>query len=253
MTQHPDTDAHVARCTTCQARLAHELKHVDLARVWSGVAAEVWSTQPGTIERLATGLLRSPGLARALVKTPSLLLSWVVASALVLGIGMLATASSGEPWVALIAPALAGIGVAYAYGPGVDAAFELSQTMAVSDRMVLLVRVLAVFGVNALGGLAASLGAAEVGTLTFAWLLPMTAVSALGLAGATVARSANTGVLVALAGWSLVVLGSAQRSRNLTAAVENGALMPVYVAAALVFASVALYQSSGSRWDRAWQ
>ncbi|MGH3244715.1 MAG: hypothetical protein ACRDOI_00655, partial [Trebonia sp.] len=44
---------------------------VDLDRVWAGVAAEVWRRHPGWIERTAARLLRSPGLARALVTTPS--------------------------------------------------------------------------------------------------------------------------------------------------------------------------------------
>jgi len=54
---------------------------VDLDRVWTGVAAQVWLRRPGRIERLAARLLRSPGLARALVVTPSLLIGWVIATA----------------------------------------------------------------------------------------------------------------------------------------------------------------------------
>ena len=122
---------------------------VDLHRVWLGVAAEVWSRRPGPVERLAGRALRSPGLARALVTTPSLLLGWVIASAAVLAAGLFATLGTGTPYVALFAPAVAAAGIAYAYGPGIDPAWELSQSMAVSDRMVLLVRVLAVFALNA--------------------------------------------------------------------------------------------------------
>ena len=72
-------------------------------------------------------MLRSPGLARALVTTPSLVLSWILASVVVLAAGVIATASTDTPWVALLAPALAGIGIAYAYGPGIDPAFELGE------------------------------------------------------------------------------------------------------------------------------
>jgi hypothetical protein len=64
---------------------------VDLGRVWAGVAAEVWRRTPGPLERLAGWLLRSPGLARALLTTPSLLLPWLIASAAVLGAGAAAT------------------------------------------------------------------------------------------------------------------------------------------------------------------
>ena len=49
---------------------------VDLDRVWVGVAAEVWRRRPGPVERLAGRLLRSPGLARALVTASSVPLSW---------------------------------------------------------------------------------------------------------------------------------------------------------------------------------
>ena len=119
---------------------------VDLDRVWLGVAAQVWRRRPGPVERLAGRLLRSPGLARALVTTPSLLLGWVIATVVVLAAGVLATLATGTPYVALLAPAVAAAGIAYAYGPGIDPAWELSLSMAVSDRMVLLVRALAVFG-----------------------------------------------------------------------------------------------------------
>src|SRR5690348_8728951 len=97
---------------------------VDLDRVWLGVAAEVWHRRPGPLERAAGRLLRSPGLARALVTTPSLLLGWVIATAVVLLAGMAATLGTGTPWVALLAPGVAAAGIAYAYGPGIDRSWE---------------------------------------------------------------------------------------------------------------------------------
>src|SRR6266702_8615303 len=116
---------------------------VDLGRVWLGVAAEVWRRRPGRLERVAGRLLRSPGLARALLTTPSLLVPSLIASGVVFAAGAVATIGTGTPWVALMAPAIAGAGTAYAYGPAVDPAHEPSMSMAVSDRMVLLARVLA--------------------------------------------------------------------------------------------------------------
>jgi ABC-2 type transport system ATP-binding protein len=145
---------------------------VDLGRVWAGVAAEVWRRRPGPLERLAGRLTGSPGLARALVTTPSLLLGWVIATAVVLAAGAAATLGTGTPYVALFAPGVAAAGIAYAYGPGIDPAWELSQSMAVSDRMVLLVRALAVFGLNAALGLAASAASGAAVAITFGWLVP---------------------------------------------------------------------------------
>jgi hypothetical protein len=254
MRDHPDDPAHVAACGDCQARASMDGLDVDLERVWLGVAAAVWTRRPGPVERVAARLLGSPGLARALVTTPSLLLSWLLASAVILAVGVLVTRGTGMPWIPLLAPALAGAGIAYAYGPGIDPAFELSQTMAVSDRMVLLARALAVFGANAALGIVASFASAGAAGLTLGWLVPMTTVAALGLAAATVARSANVGVVAALAGWSIVVLGSAAltNTRDLAAvAVAPGLLTPAYLMCTLACVAVALYATSGQRGERA--
>src|SRR5215472_8638484 len=214
---------------------------VDLGRVWTGVAAQVWRRDPGRVERLAGRLLRSPGLARALVATPSLLLAWIIATVVVLFAGAGATLATGTPYVALLAPAVAAAGIAYAYGPGIDPAWELSRSMAVSDRMVLLVRALAVFGLNAALGLAASALSGAAAALTIGWLVPMTAVSALALAAATVARSAIVGVAAGVAGWAVIVLSEQAASGRFTAAVSDSALRLPYLAVAVVCVAVALY------------
>jgi hypothetical protein len=214
---------------------------VDMHRVWLGVAAEVWRRRPGRVERLAGRALRSPGLARALVTTPSLLLGWVIASAVVLVAGMFATLGTGTPYVALFAPAVAAGGIAYAYGPGIDPAWELSQSMAVSHRMVLLVRVLAVFALNAALGLAASAASGLAATITFGWLIPMTAVSALALAAATLTRSANVGVTAGLAAWAVTVQSVYSASGQVTTAVASSALVLPYLAVAAVGGAIAWF------------
>ena len=214
---------------------------VDLDRVWIGVAAQVWRRQPGPVERTAGRLLRSPGLARALQATPSLLLPWLIASVAVLAVGAVATRATGQPLVALMAPAVAAAGIAYAYGPGIDPAWELSRSMAVSDRMVLLVRALAVFAVNAALGLAASFASGTAAALTFGWLIPMTAVCALALAAATAVRSPNAGVAAGVAGWTITLLSGQAATGQFTAVVSSSALVPAYLAVAAVCAAVVAY------------
>jgi len=223
---------------------------VDLGRVWISVAAQVWRRQPGWLERTAGRLLRSPGLARALLTTPSLLLPWLLTSVVVLGAGAAATMGSGQPIVALLAPAVAAAAIAYSYGPGIDPAWELSCSMAVSDRMVLLVRALAVFAVNAVLGLAASAVAAAAGVpagsgaaaaVTFGWLIPMTAVCAFALAVATVARSASAGAAAGVAAWLIIVLSGRVASGQFAAAVTYTVLFLPYLAIGAVCAAVAVY------------
>ena len=216
---------------------------VDLGRVWISVAAQVWHRQPGWLERTAGRLLRSPGLARALLTTPSLLLPWLLTSIAVLAAGAAATTDSGQPLVALLAPAVAAAAIAYAYGPGIDPAWELCCSMAVSDRMVLLVRALAVFAVNAVLGLVAAAVSASgaAAAVTFGWLIPMTAVCAFALAVATVARSANAGAAAGVAAWLIIVLSGRVASGHFAAAVTDTVLFLPYLAIGAVCAAVALY------------
>ena len=215
-------------------------RDVDLDRVWLGVAGQVWRRRPGPVERAAGRLLRSPGLARALVTTPSLLLGWVIATAIVLFAGVGVTLGTDQPWVALLAPAVAAAGIAYAYGPGIDPAWELSQSMAVSDRMVLLVRALAVFGLNAVLGVAASAASGAAAAVTFGWLVPMTAVCALALAAATVSRSANVGVVAGSAGWVIAILAGKAADGRFTTVVTDSSLFLPYLAFAACCCAVAL-------------
>jgi hypothetical protein len=220
---------------------------VNLDRVWLGVAAEVWRRRPGAVERAAARVLRSPGLARALVTTPSLLLGWILATVVVVAVGLAATVTTGTAYVPLVAPAVAGAGIAYAYGPGIDPAWELVESMAVNERVVLLVRALAVFGLNALLGLAASLASGTAAAVTFGWLVPMVAVCALALAAATLSGSANVGVAAGLAGWTTVVLGGRAATGSLVAAVTTSSLVVPYLLCAAGCAVVAWHASRTPR------
>jgi hypothetical protein len=222
-------------CVVCrQEAVAAGVGDVDLDRVWTGVTSRIWARTPGRIERLAGRLLRSPGLARALVTTPSLVTSWILATAVVLGVGVVVSRGLGTPLVPLLAPALAGAGIAYAYGPGTDPGYELTRTMPTSDRMVMLVRALAVFLVNAVLGVAASVLASAAGRITVGWLLPMTAVAALCLAAATLAGSANVGITVGLAGWAVAVLAA----QAATGRAETAASSPALAVPELLFAAL---------------
>jgi hypothetical protein len=213
---------------------------VDLGRVWRAVATEVWRRQPSWLEGRVQRWLGSPGLARALLTTPSLLVAWLISTVVVLAVGLAATVETGLPLVALLAPTIAGAGIAYAYGPGMDPAWELSCSMAVSDRMVLLVRTLAVLTVNALLGLAASAASGLAASITFGWLVPMTAVSALALASATVSRSANVGVAAGMGGWAITVFAAQASSGQWSAAITDWALVAPYLIFAAVCAAVVI-------------
>jgi hypothetical protein len=214
---------------------------VDLDRVWVGVAAEVWRRHPGLVERTAARLLRSPGLARALVTTPSLLLPWLISTGVAFGVGALVRIGPGQPLVWLIAPGVAAVGIAFAYGPGTDPAWELSLSCAVPDRIVLFARGMAVFAVNAALGLLASTVSGAAAALTFGWLVPMTAVCALALAVAVTVRSASVGAAAGVAAWTITVLASQTASGHATAAATNVHVYLPYLAVAVCCAAVVGY------------
>jgi hypothetical protein len=232
-----------------EARLEAELVRVVTERRAALPLAGPAQTRrrPGALERVCGRLLRSPGLARALVTTPSLLVPWLIASGVVLAAGAAVTLGTGKPLVALLAPAVAAAGIAYAYGPGIDPAWELSRSMAVSDRMVLLVRALGVFAVDAALGLAASAASGTAVGITFGWLVPMTAACALALAAATVARSANAGVAAGLCGWTIMVLSSQVADGRFSAAISNSALTLPYLAFAAICGVIALLATRAPR------
>ena len=229
---HPNEDADSAGV---------DLAGVDLNRVWTGVAAEVWRRHPGRVERLAARLLRSPGLARTLLITPSLMLPWVISTVVVFGVGALINLGPGQPLVWLVAPAVAAVGIAFAYGPALDPAWELSASCAVSDRMVLLTRAVAVFALNAALGLLASAASGAVAGLTFGWLIPMTAVFALALAVAVATKSAGVGAAAGVAAWVIAVLAGQTTSGQLTASVTNAHAYLPYLAVAGCCAAVVSY------------
>lgn len=227
-------------CVTCRAAAAGT-SDTDLAAVWANVAASVWPDRRGWFERAAGTLLRSPALARSLVTTPSLVLPWLLASSSVLVIGMVVSIYVRTPLVALFAPALAGVAIAFAYGPGTDPAAEIAATLPVSDRVVLLVRSIAVFGSHAAMGVLAGLVVPAATGITWLWLVPMTAVCALSLAATTLSGSAAVGTTIGLAAWSTTLLGSDLTTGiGITAAIVAHPLTLAYVAVAVLSAAVVL-------------
>jgi hypothetical protein len=80
--------------------------------------------------------------------------------------------------------------------------------------------------------------------VTFGWLVPMTAVCALALAVATVARSAMVGAAAGMAGWAITVLSGRVASGQFTAVVTRAALVLPYLAVAVACTVVAVAASS---------
>lgn len=223
---------------------------VDLQRVWSGIAGEVWAREPGLFERLAVRFGLPPVLARVVTATPSLVPSWLVATAIVFALGVGVTRSTDQPWIALLAPALTGVSVAFAYGPGADPAFEVAQTTPVNERLILLARVVAVVGINALFGIAASLFSSLALEITLAWLLPMAAVAGISLVIAVASGSSLAGAGIGQLLWMLVIMTSAYQTEDLASGLVTPELQIVYLVAIIGSLVGVVWLSDNMRWKR---
>jgi hypothetical protein len=69
----------------------------------------------------------------------------------------------------------------------------------------------------------------------------MTAVCALALATATVARSANVGVAAGVAGWVIILLSGHAATGRITAAITDSVLWLPYLTFAACCAAIVLY------------
>jgi hypothetical protein len=112
--------------------------------------------------------------------------------------------------------------------------------------MILLLRVSVVFATNAALGVVASLYAPSLSGVTMLWLLPMVAISLLGLAVAVITHSATIGGAAALAVWCVVVLGAQYATRDFAAAVSQSSLQslaPIYLLVAVLSLGVTSWMS----------
>ena len=201
-------EAHVAACGRCRARCVGLVPPARLEVGWAGVAAALDAPRPGPVERLLLALRVPDDVARLLAATPSLSVSWLAAVALALasGVGAAHAAADGIVVFLAVAPLLPVLGVAVAYGPGVDPVHEIAVAAPTSGLRLLLVRAVAVLASTVVLAAAAALALPGLGWAA-AWLLP-----ALGLTGVTLALSARVaaslaaGVVVGI--WALaLVLG----------------------------------------------
>lgn len=116
-------------------------------------------------------------------------------------------AAAGLP-LALLAPVVAAVGIATLYSPA-ESVWELEMTTAVSPRLLLLTRLLLVFGFNLLLAILSSvalallLPTANLWPLIATWLAPMTFLAALAFLITVLTGASEMGMLFSLSLWAL--------------------------------------------------
>jgi hypothetical protein len=118
--------------------------------------------------------------------------------------------ATGLPFI-LIAPVVAAIGIASLYGAD-DRVWELEMTTAVPPHLLLLVRLLLVFGFDLIlavaGSFVLSLALPHAGlwSLITTWLAPMTFLAALAFFITILSGATEIGIIVSMALWVVQII-----------------------------------------------
>lgn len=229
-------DEHLRGCAACRAELSSwEVIRgaVDVSQ--SAVPAPSPTVLDGALARIAREEARPSPLAPRLSLAWQLLLGQLplvrrelwLASALTVGLGCLvallvaAPSEAGGP-LAVLAPVIAAVGVSLVYGPENDASLEIALSTPTPPRLVLLARLVLVYGYDLALALAASavvaLTRAEVGLwpLVELWLGPMFFLSALALLLSLV-LGPTPAVMAAMTLWATKLVATSEGTRTLVA------------------------------------
>ncbi|SEN34921.1 zf-HC2 domain-containing protein [Nonomuraea pusilla] len=198
-------ETHLARCAACRAAVPYEPEWLEES--WRRLEARLVAPRPGPAERLLARCGVPAHLARLLMATPTLSRAWLAAVGAALAFAVLAARVDPAfvPAFLVAAPVLPPAGIALAYGPRVDPAYELLAATPLAGARLLLTRAAAVLSTAVVLAGAASPLLPAPPWLCAAWLLPSLAVTLACLALSRLVRVplaalAVTGLWLAVAG-----------------------------------------------------
>lgn len=205
-------EAHLTHCARCRSLLPADEAWLD--RSWADLRDVVDQPRRGPVESLLTAIGLRESTAKLLAATPQLYRAWLAATVLVLAMALTVAHElpRGSLLFAFTAPIVPLIGVALAYGRGVDPAHSLASVTPLAGYRLLFMRTAAVLVPALTLCTVAAFLMPSVSTLREAvfWLLPALAMVA-GCLTLSQWMSPSTAGGVVGAGWllALVLLGSA--------------------------------------------
>ena len=240
--QQYSVETHLLSCARCRSVVGGFTDRSALERTWDVISAEMAAPEPRGIERMLLRLGISDHGARLLAATPSLRRSWLLAVSAVLAIAVLVAngATTGYLFFLAVAPLLPLAGIAAAYGPGIDATYEISLAAPISSFRLLLIRSVAVLVATVgLGGIAAVFLPDFDWSVT-AWLLPSLGLVTASLALSTIMHPLRAAASVAGA-WVFAVGGAAWAGTgDVAARTVFGGLMQVAMLVLILGAGLVL-------------
>lgn len=225
-------EAHLARCSQCRAELVPYADTSRLDRTWREVL-DVLDTPRTTFAERVLRLLRvRDTYARLLAATPSLRTSWLLSVLLVVTFAVATGRGTERDLVfLLVAPLVPVAGVAAAYGPRIDAAYEIAVAAPFGGLRLLLLRSVAVLSASVV--LCGAAGVFVPGVDGVEWLLPALALSVATLALTTATTPPVAAAAVGLAWVTYVRFRVADPADGLTQVLAAGLLAVALVVLAL--------------------
>jgi hypothetical protein len=201
-------DLHIERCPHCRFTVNEQategLADRDEANLLA-IAGAIDAPRHGIVERGLVALGAPVDTVRLMMATPSLRRSWYLAVLLAVLFGM-AAASPDRPASSIqiflgLSPLLPVVGVALAYGPGVDPSYEMTVAAPLSGFRLVMIRSVAVLAASiAIVGVASLLLLPRHTLIVAAWIVPALSLSLVCLALMTVLRP-RVAAAVVVAGW----------------------------------------------------
>jgi hypothetical protein len=240
-------EAHLLGCETCREGLAPTVPGASLDRMWREVVVSLDAPRPGVVERALRAVRVPEHVARLLAATPSLRLSWLLAEVAALGFAVLAAnvASGNDADVArflfqVVAALLPVAGIAVAFGPGVDPAYEIGAAAPIRADVLLAMRACAVLTTSIVITGCAAVAMPGLDAITAAWLLPSLGLTFVTLALGTWWRPLVAASAAALV-WVAIVSAAAVATQDRLAAFRPVAQVAC-LAAIAVSAAVLAYR-----------
>jgi hypothetical protein len=207
------TEAHLTACPACRIRLTALADPREVAVGWSRLDAALDAPVPGRLERLLLHVGVANDMARLLVVTPILRVSWLVSIAMTLAFSAasarLADTMSTPIVFLALAPLLPLAGIAACFGPRVDPSYEIALVAPLQTFRLLLLRCAVVLTTTCLLSLAAALALPDYGLVALGWVLPSLTLTLLSLA-LTPRFGPVTAAIVIIAGWIVLLAGTVE-------------------------------------------
>ena len=202
-------EQHLVACPDCRAMLDPHVGPARLDAVWADVLERVEQPPRTVLERVLGAIGVDGPTARLVAATPSLRGAWIAGVTLVLGLALVAayTDPQGVALYLALAPLLPVAGVAFAYGPAADPAFEIAAATPYSQVRLLAIRTAFVVTTTMLPATVAGLLLPGSPWIAIAWLVP-----GLALTVGTVALSTRVAPHLAAAGLAVAWLGVSLRA-----------------------------------------